>query len=79
MADELHAKVFWSGGSQAVRLPKQMRLSSSEVVVRRRGSALVIEPLPEGDDWDGFWDRLSPLKHPVRRGKTRAAEKRRPL
>ena len=76
MADEVHAKLFWSGGSQAVRLPKAMRIEGVEVVVRRRGETIVLEPLPEADDWDGFWDRLLPLKHPVRRHETRAVEKR---
>lgn len=76
MADETHAKVFWSGGSQAVRLPKAMRIEGVEVVVRRRGATIVLEPLPEGDAWGGFWDRLLPLAHPVRRHATRAVEKR---
>lgn len=45
------AKVFWSGRSQAVRLPKDFRLDTDEVRVRRRGSAIVLEPIPEGWDW----------------------------
>ena len=76
MADEVHAKLFWSGGSQAVRLPKAMRIEGVEVVVRRRGETIVLEPLPEADDWAGFWERLLPLKHAVRRHETRAVEKR---
>jgi antitoxin VapB len=79
MASEVRAKVFWSGGSQAVRLPKAMRLASREVIVRQRGRTLVLEPLPGGDDWDGFWDQLAPLGRPVRRWSTRKAERRRPL
>jgi virulence-associated protein VagC len=73
------AKIFWSGGSQAVRLPKALRLPGAEVLVHRRAGALVLEPVPEGDDWAGFWDRLLPLKDPVKRHPTRSAEKRRPL
>lgn len=76
MGDEVHARVFWSGGSQAVRLPKAVRLPGSEVIVRRRGNALVLEPVKEGDDWVGFWDRLVPLTPPIRRGKAGRAEKR---
>lgn len=79
MTDSRRAKIFWSGGSQAVRLPKELRLPGDEVEIRRRGSTLVIETLPDDDDWDGFWDRLRPPKHPVRRGRTRSAEKRRPI
>ncbi|MEW5740278.1 MAG: AbrB/MazE/SpoVT family DNA-binding domain-containing protein [Myxococcota bacterium] len=71
------AKIFWTGGSQAVRLPKAMRLEGTEVLVQRKGNTLVLEPIPEGDDWTGFWDRLVPLKHPIKRLPTRPAEKRR--
>ena len=79
MADEVTAKVFWSGGSQAVRLPKAMRLSSREVVVRRQGRTLVLDPVVGGDDWEAFWDRLVPLARPLRRWKTGRAERRKPL
>jgi antitoxin VapB len=67
MATESHARLFWSGGSQAVRLPKAMRLPGTEVLVRRRGEAVILEPVPERDSWDGFWDRLVPLARSIRR------------
>ena len=38
-------KIFWSGRSQAVRIPKQFRLPGEEATIRRVGSALVIEPV----------------------------------
>jgi antitoxin VapB len=79
MVSETLARLFWSGGSQAVRLPKAMRLPGKQVTVRRRGSAVILEPLPEADDWAGFWDQLVPLARPIRRGKTRPAEQRTPL
>jgi antitoxin VapB len=43
------AKLFWSGRSQAVRLPKDFRLSGDEVRIRRHGSAIILEPL--SNDW----------------------------
>ncbi len=43
------AKLFWSGRSQAVRLPKDFRFPGEEVRIRRRGSAVILEPV--GDDW----------------------------
>jgi len=43
------AKLFWSGRSQAVRLPKDFRFRGEEVRIRRRGSAVILEPV--GDDW----------------------------
>ena len=36
------AKVFRSGNSQAVRLPKEFRLKSKEVEVFRRGKEIVL-------------------------------------
>lgn len=42
------AKVFWSGPSQAVRLPKAFRFTTDEVTVRRVGNALILEPAPRG-------------------------------
>ena len=36
------AKVFKSGNSQAVRLPKQFRISADEVEIFRRGDEIVL-------------------------------------
>lgn len=79
MANEVTTKVFWSGGSQAVRIPRAMRLSTREVTVRRRGRTLVLDPIADGDGWAGFWEGLVPLTRPVRRWATRRAERRKPL
>lgn len=43
------AKIFWSGRSQAVRLPKDFRFDVRTVRIRRHGSAVILEPIPE--DW----------------------------
>lgn len=43
------AKIFWSGRSQAVRLPKGFRLPGEEVLISRRGNAVLLEPVT--DDW----------------------------
>ncbi|WP_201830588.1 antitoxin [Microvirga zambiensis] len=40
------AKVFRSGNSQAVRLPKQFRLTSDEVEIFRRGDEIVLREKP---------------------------------
>lgn len=50
------AKLFWSGRSQAVRLPKDFRFRGKEVRIRRHGSAVVLEPLAE--DW-GWLDAIA--------------------
>jgi antitoxin VapB len=38
------AKVFISGNSQAVRLPKEFRLDVDEVEISREGDALILRP-----------------------------------
>lgn len=50
------AKLFWSGRSQAVRLPKDYRIEADEVRIRRRGDAIILEPIPK--DW-GWLDALA--------------------
>jgi len=40
------ARVFKSGNSQAVRLPKEFRLAASEVEIFRRGDDLVLREKP---------------------------------
>ncbi|MEN9314273.1 MAG: hypothetical protein RIS35_666 [Pseudomonadota bacterium] len=43
------AKVFWSGRSQAVRLPKDFRIEGTEVRIRRHGASVILEPIAH--DW----------------------------
>jgi virulence-associated protein VagC len=53
------ARVFWTGRSQAVRRPRAFRVATREVLVRRQGEALVLEPLALERDEKGwplaFW------------------------
>ena len=37
-------KLFTHGGSQAVRIPKDLRLPEGEVTIRRHGQGVLIEP-----------------------------------
>jgi antitoxin VapB len=46
------AKVFKSGNSQAVRLPKEYRLDSDEVAINRIGNVLIL--IPKDDPWSFF-------------------------
>ena len=39
------AKVFTSGRSQAVRIPKEYRFDESEIFINRVGDALVLTPV----------------------------------
>lgn len=38
------AKLFTTGGSQGVRLPKEYRFERAEVSIRKEGKAVIIEP-----------------------------------
>lgn len=45
------ASIFWTGRSQAIRLPKEFRFEGDSVWVRREGNAVILEPTqgwPEG-------------------------------
>jgi antitoxin VapB len=45
------AKIFWSGRSQAVRLPKDFRFPGEEVLISRRGGAVILEPVTDEWSW----------------------------
>jgi antitoxin VapB len=53
------AKVFWSGRSQAVRLPKEFRIDAAEVRVRRHGAGVILEPI--AGDWRWLDELVGPL------------------
>ena len=46
------AKVFKNGRSQAIRLPKECRFSSDEVMVNRIGDIVIL--LPKQNKWESF-------------------------
>ena len=45
------AKIFWSGRSQAVRLPKEFRFDAEKVRIRKHGNAVILEPVTEDWTW----------------------------
>ncbi|MBQ9438671.1 MAG: AbrB/MazE/SpoVT family DNA-binding domain-containing protein [Lachnospiraceae bacterium] len=46
------AKVFENGRSQAIRLPKECRFSSDEVMVNKIGDIVLL--LPKKNKWESF-------------------------
>ena len=40
------AKIFRHGGSQAVRLPRAFRFDGTEVLIERRGTEVILKPVP---------------------------------
>jgi antitoxin VapB len=50
-------KVFKSGNSQAVRIPKEFQLKGDEVEIRRRGDMLILRP--KSRSWASLVDSLT--------------------
>ncbi|MGX7705265.1 antitoxin [Methylobacterium sp. Gmos1] len=67
------AKLFWTDGAQAVRLPEGWRLEGEAVQVRREGDAVILEPVtsepvtsePVPGSWDWLQARVRPLDDDV--------------
>ncbi|WP_386692513.1 MULTISPECIES: antitoxin [unclassified Lonepinella] len=45
------AKLFWTGNSQALRLPKAFRFNSKEVSIRKQGQKVILEPIVNDWSW----------------------------
>ena len=73
------AKVFRSGNSQAVRLPREVRFPESvtEVSVRRDGERLILEPATVERFDDAFWFSLGSL--PAFRRPAQRRQRRKPI
>ncbi len=70
MTAAARAKLFQNGGSQAVRLPRECRFPAGEreVLVRRVGRKVVLEPL---DEWpEEFLKTLGSLAEKLERPKS---------
>lgn len=61
MDQSRRAKIFWSGRSQAVRLPREFRFEGSEVWIRREGNTVILEAIDKARWPEGFWERLASL------------------
>ena len=61
-ASAQRAKVFWTGRSQAVRLPKEFRFVGAEVTIYREGDQIILEPTTVERDakgWPLSWWKLA--------------------
>jgi len=71
------AKVIRNGGSQAIRLPKELRTTKKEVYVQRVGSVILLSD--SSDPWSGLRKTsgmLPDLKRPVLPSKRRKSTSR---
>jgi antitoxin VapB len=71
------ARVFWTGRSQAVRLPKEFRFDVDTLLVRREGNAVILEPI---DAWpEGYVASFAGVPDDLRRSPQGNARDREPL
>ena len=61
------AKLFQSGRSQAVRLPKEFRFGGTEVYVARMGSAVVL--MPPHRTWDVLFEACEGVSKDFMKGR----------
>ncbi|MHB8741973.1 MAG: antitoxin [Sulfuricaulis sp.] len=60
------AKIFRSGNSQAVRLPKEFRVPHDEVFIKKTGDTIVLIP-KKGDRWKNVKACAGRFKGPLER------------
>ena len=70
------AKIFQTGRSQAVRLPKEFRFAGDTVLIRHEGSAVILEP----DGWpDGYLLSFAGIPDDFERAPQRMPDRRETL
>lgn len=52
------AKIFTTGRSQAVRLPKAYRFDTDEVFIERKGDVVTLRPKYDKEEW---WKRMEKI------------------
>jgi len=50
----VEAKVFKSGNSQAIRIPKELRIKTDKVFIKKVKNGLLI--IPHKDVWKNWWN-----------------------
>ena len=51
------SKVFMSGNSQAIRLPKEFQVNDKELFIQKVGNSIIL--FPKTDPWNAFEESLS--------------------
>lgn len=57
MKQKKKTRLFMSGNSQAVRIPREFQLEGNEVEIQRRGNTLIIRP--KKPTWQPLTDSLA--------------------
>ncbi len=48
MNADRHVRLFRNGRNQALRIPREFEIDSDEVILRKEGDKLIIEPIKKG-------------------------------
>lgn len=48
MHAERHVRLFRNGRNQALRIPREFELEGDEVIIRKEGDKLIVEPIRKG-------------------------------
>lgn len=74
--ESAEAKVFMTGRSQAVRLPKEYRVSGESVYVKRLGDGILLMP-KTGERWKGLFEALDKFPRDFELARDQRQRKRR--
>lgn len=69
------AKLFRTGRSQAVRLPKEFRFEGTEVYIKRVGNGVLLLPKEE-NPWQSLFDSLEEFEGTIERNQPEKADER---
>ncbi len=58
---EYPVKLFRHGGSQAARLPKELRIDAPEAVGHREGDVVILRPAPMRAWPKSYWESFGPV------------------
>jgi antitoxin VapB len=70
------ARVFKSGNSQAVRLPKEFRIEGDRVYIKRDGDAIVL--LPCEKSWQGLLEAIEMFSDDFMEDRNQPEQQQRP-
>ena len=68
------AKLFQTGRSQAVRLPKEYRFEGTEVYVKRVGNGVLL--IPKSNPWQSMLDSLEEFEGTIERNQPEKSDER---
>ena len=57
---EFTVKLFRHGGSQAARLPKELRIDGMEAIGYRDGETVILRAAPRRTWPEGYWESFGP-------------------